>query len=167
MAVIVIASSGSPESASIRVGGDGLAVGDFHEITGSLVMEVESQVGGRCVARLTRPNATSGPTEQTVQIDVEVGEVSRVRVPLGALVVSTDPASVNYVGVGMSWVSRERIIQDAVVAERIRRALTYTRGRLLEFPNNQRFAVATWETIGNELAAEVAQKVVGGTIEVG
>ena len=166
MAVVIIASAGSVESALIRVGGDATVVGEFAEITGSLVMEVDSQVGGRCVARLTRPNATSGPTEQTVQIDVEVGEVSRVRIPLGTVTVSTDPNSENYVGVSASWVSRERIIQDAVVAERIRKALTYTYNRLADFPNNQKMNVATWETIADELAAEVAQKVVGGTIEV-
>lgn len=166
MAVVVIAQAGTPESALIRVGGNGTPVGEFFEIVDHLVMEVESRVGGRCVARLTRPNATAGATELTVQLDVEPGETSRVRVPLGALVVSTDPASENFVGVGASWVSRERIMQNAVVAERIRKALMYTRNRLGDFPANQRMLAATWQTISDELAAEVAQKVVGGTIEV-
>jgi len=164
---VVIASAGSVESALIRVGGDGTVVGDFHEFTTALFMEVESQVGGRCVARFTRPNATSGPAEQTVQIDVAIGEVARVRIPLGTLTASTDPVSENYVSVSMSWVSFERIIQDAVVAERIRRALTYTRTRLLDFPSSERGLESTWTIIADELAAQVSQKVVGGTIEVG
>ena len=46
MAVIVIASSGSPESALIRVGGDGTAVGDFH---GTIADELAAQVAQKVV----------------------------------------------------------------------------------------------------------------------
>jgi hypothetical protein len=174
MVAVVIASAGTPESALIRVGGDGTQVGTrldegvsvpVFEFTTAVFMEVDSQIGGRCIARFTRPNALSGPTELTVQLDAAPGEIARVRVSLSTLTASTDPASQNYLGVSLAWVSYERAIQDAVVAERIRRALQYTRNRLLDFPAAERQLVATWEIIADELAAQVSQKVVGGTIE--
>lgn len=175
MALVILASAGTPETALIRVGGNGTQTGTHflegivvptYQIITRLIMENNTQVGGRCIARLTRPNALSGQTEFTVQLDADPGEVTRVEIPLGPIVVSTDPSSENFVAASLSWVSKERTIQDAVVAERIRNALTYTYNRLQEYPNNQKMLTTTWMTISDELAAKVAQKVVGGTIEV-
>jgi hypothetical protein len=151
---------------SFRLAGDAQPAGEFVTYSGFLIAEVDAEVEGRCVVRLRRPTATSGPTEAMAQIDTVVGEPLRVRIPLGSVVLSTDPANTEGAfSVTLAWVSRQRVIQDDVIRQRIRDALVYTRTRLQEFPNNQRFLAATWQAIGDELAAQVSQKVVGGTIE--